>query len=102
MQVERPQGPDAADAEDDLLAEPVLLVTAVQPVGDGDRLGRVPGDVRVEQVQADAPDVDAPHPDLHFHVGEIDDDLHPVGCAPSAGGSMRAFVSSCQPSALRC
>ena len=32
MQAERPQGPDAADAEHDLLAEPVLLVAAVEPV----------------------------------------------------------------------
>ncbi len=76
MQVERPQGPDAADAEHDLLAEPVLLVAAVEPVRDGDRLGWVPGNVRVEQVQTDPPHVDPPHPDLHVDAGEIDDDLH--------------------------
>ncbi len=46
---ERPQRPDAADAEHDLLAQPVLLVAAVQAVGDRDRL---PADSRARSCRA--------------------------------------------------
>ena len=55
------QGPHAADAEDDLLAQAVVLVAAVQAIGDGDAVGRVALDVGVEHVQLDAPDVGPPH-----------------------------------------
>jgi hypothetical protein len=43
MDAERPQRPHAADAEDDLLAQPVLGVAAVEPVGDGDGVGGIAG-----------------------------------------------------------
>ncbi len=51
---------DAADAEHDLLAQPVLDVAAVQPVGDRRDLGAVALDSGVEQVQRDPADVDLP------------------------------------------
>ena len=59
---ERPQRPHPTDAEHDLLAQPMVLVAAVEPVGDGDAVGRVALDVGVEQVQRDAADVGPPHP----------------------------------------
>jgi hypothetical protein len=44
VDAERLQGPDAADAEQDLLAEAVLDVTAVEAVGDEPQLvGGSPG-----------------------------------------------------------
>ena len=36
---EGPQGAHAADAEDDLLAQAVVRVAAVEAVGDGDAVG---------------------------------------------------------------
>ena len=36
LEAERAQGADAADAEHDLLAQAVVLVAAVEAVGDGD------------------------------------------------------------------
>ena len=51
---------DAADAEQDLLAQAVLAVAAVEAVGDGALGRRVLGHVRVEQQQRHAADVDAP------------------------------------------
>ena len=49
------QGTDATDAEEQLLAEPVLGVAAVQPVGDVAVVLRVLLDVGVEQEQRHAP-----------------------------------------------
>ncbi len=51
---------DAADAEQDLLPQPVLAVAAVEAVGDRALGGGVRGHVGVEQEQRDAADVDAP------------------------------------------
>ena len=64
MDVEGAQRPDAADAEDDLLAEAVLLVAAVEAVRDRNDLRRVLRHVRVEEIERDAAHVDAPHVDL--------------------------------------
>ena len=63
LQAEGPQRPHAADAEHDLLAQPVVLVAAVEAVGDGDAVGGVAVDVGVEEVQRDAADVGPPHVD---------------------------------------
>ena len=60
LEAEGAQRPHPADAEHDLLAQPVVLVAAVEAVGDGDAVGGVALDVGVEQVQRDAPDVGAP------------------------------------------
>ena len=46
-----PQRPDAADAEQQLLAEPVLAVAAVEPVGDVDVVLGVALDVGVQHQQ---------------------------------------------------
>ena len=54
------QRPDAADAEQDLLAQPVLGVAAVEPVGDTADLVAVLLDVGVEEVQGHPADVRLP------------------------------------------
>ena len=66
------QRPDAADAEDDLLAQAVVRVAAVEPVGDGDAVGGVAFDVGVEQEQGDLADVGPPDPDGDLVAGEVD------------------------------
>ena len=57
---ERVEGPHAADAEQDLLAETVLRAPAVEAVGDFAQFVGVLVDVGVEQVQLDAPDAAPP------------------------------------------
>ena len=79
VETERAQGADAADAEDELLAEPVLAVAAVEPVGDRAGLGRVPLDVGVEQVEARPADVGAPDPGGDGLARELDLDLDRLG-----------------------
>src|SRR5437763_17175124 len=76
---ERAEGADAADAQDDLLLDPVLLVTAVELGGDVAILRAVLGDVAVEQVQGHAADLDPPHLDLHLTARQRDrDDYGPA------------------------
>jgi hypothetical protein len=58
------QDADAADAEDHLLAQPVLAVAAVEAVG---LLG-------IQQVQVDPPDPGPPHLDGRGLAGEVDGD----------------------------
>src|ERR1700712_3306202 len=48
-------GPPPADADEDLLPDALVLVAAVEPVGDPAQLGLVVLDVGVEQQQRDAP-----------------------------------------------
>ena len=72
IDAESTKGAHTTDAEDDLLAKPVLLVSSVQPIGHRDRLGRVGRHVGVEQVQRDPPGVDAPHPNRDVDTGEVD------------------------------
>ena len=76
-----PQHPHAADAEHELLPQPVLAVAAVERVGDVTRPVRVSLDLRVDQVEGDAPDPRPPdaEPDRHevaAVVGELDDRSH--------------------------
>ena len=93
---ERPQGTHAADAEDDLLPQPVLFVAAVEPVGDRDRLGWIARNVRVEQVQRDPPDIDPPHAHGDVDIGERDRDLHP-GRLQAERVGVDAFVALLLP-----
>ena len=48
--------------------------------------GGFPGTFVSSRYSADAADVDAPHPDLHLDVGEIDGDLHARSAARRAPG----------------
>ena len=54
------EGPHAADAEQDLLADPVLGAAAVEAVGDGPQVVVVGVDVGVEQVELDPADLGQP------------------------------------------
>ena len=60
VDAERVERPHAADAEEDLLAQAVLGVAAVEPVGDLAQVVGVLVDVGVEQVERDAADVGPP------------------------------------------
>ena len=81
------EGADAADAEQDLLAQPVLGLAAVEPVGDVAQVGRVLVDVGVEEVERHPADLGLPHPGDEGGAGQVD--LHPDavarGPAPSRG-----------------
>ena len=66
------EGPDAPDAQEDLLAQPVLGVASVEPVGHRPAGGVVAVDVGVEQVEVHPSDVGAPDPGDDRSVGEVD------------------------------
>ena len=72
LEAERLDGAQAADAEQDLLAEAVELVAAVELAGDAAQLGRVLGDVGVEEDERDAADVDLPRGEAQRALGERD------------------------------
>ena len=55
-------GPDTADTGEDLLLDAVVLVAAVETVGDAAHLGVVLRDVGVEQQQRHAAHLRDPHP----------------------------------------
>ena len=74
MNLERMQRPDAADAQEQLLADPDPGVAAVEPRGQRPvRLG-VLGHVRVEQQQRRPPDLDPPDPRVQDAGGRLDRD----------------------------
>ena len=101
LQAERAQGAHAADAEHDLLAQAVVLVAAVEAVGDGDAVGGVAGDVGVEEVQRDAADVGPPDVDPDGSPARSTVSSTPVSTRPSEWGVKSATLSCCQPSASR-
>ena len=65
LEPELAQHADAADAEHDLLAEPVLAVAAVERVGDVARPVGISLDLRVEEVERHAADLRAPDAEPH-------------------------------------
>ena len=78
VDADRLEGPHAADAEQDLLAEPVLGVAAVEPVGDAAHLVRVLLDVGVEEVERHPADLGLPQlgHERHLVGGQVDLDPH--------------------------
>ena len=60
----RADGAHAADADQDLLPDALVLVAAVEPVGDAAQVGVVLLDVGVEKQQRHAADGRPPHPGL--------------------------------------
>jgi hypothetical protein len=74
LDAEGAQGPDPADPEQDLLAQPVLASAAVQAVGDGPLGGGVLVDVGVEQQQRRPADLGPPHLGVEHGVGQVDGD----------------------------
>ena len=99
MNVERSKCPYSTDPEDDLLAQTVLFVAAVEPIGDGDGFRRVRWHVRVEQVQPDPADVGAPHSHGHRNIGEVDDDFDTGWMQPECVG-IDAFVALLLPAVV--
>ena len=69
------QGADAADAEDDLLAHPVLTVATVEAGGDGAGPVRVAIDIRVEKVDGGAADLYLPDRDPQGGVHVVESDF---------------------------
>ena len=78
VDAERVERADAADTEEDLLAQPVLGVAAVQAVGHVAHVVGVLVDIGVEQVQRHAPDIGAPHPRVQRGAGQVDGDADVV------------------------
>ena len=72
VDAERVERAHAADAEEDLLTQPVLGLAAVEPVGDGAQVGSVLLDVGVEQVQRHPSDLRLPHPCHQRRAGQVD------------------------------
>ena len=97
VDAQRAKGSHTADAEDDLLAQAVLDVAAVQPVGDLCRESRaLPRHRSVEQVQRDAADVDPPHLDVRHVAGEVDAHRH-AGRRDRQPGAVEAWESLLLP-----
>ena len=92
----RREGPQAAHAEQDLLAYAGVLVAAVEVAGDGTVLVVVALDLGVEQVEGDAPHVDLP--DLRAHraarIGQLDQDGRPVVAALQGHGQQGEIVAA--------
>ncbi len=78
LEAERLQGAHAADAEEDLLADAVLGVAAVQPVGHQPALRGVAVHVAVQEVELHPAHVGPPDLGLQGLTGEVDGDPHAV------------------------
>jgi len=76
VEAERVQGAQAAHSQHDLLADAVLLVAAVELVGDVLDVRRVLGDVRVEEVERHPAHLRAPDLQQSTPPGEVDLDAH--------------------------
>ena len=72
---QRAQHPYSTDAQHDFLAQAVLGVAAIQPIGDRRDLGAVGGQRRIEQIQLDATDLHEPRRNVHRFTGEFERDL---------------------------
>ena len=75
LDAERPQRPDPADAEDELLVEPHLAAADVEDVGDRPVGVAVVGDVGVEQEHRRPADLGEPDRDLEVATRQLDLDL---------------------------
>ena len=79
---ERPDRPHPADTGEDLLLDPVLLVAAVEPVGDTAQVVLVLRDVGIQQQQRDSADLGDPHPRPQLAgIGHGELDQHRVAVA---------------------
>ncbi len=74
-EAQRLERAQAADAEHDLLVNALVIVAAVELIGDLAMLRRgVLRDVAIEQIELHAAHIDAPDFQEHFDAGEIDAD----------------------------
>lgn len=79
---ERPDRTHTADTGEDLLPDPVLLITAIEPVGDRTQLMLILRDVRVQQQQRNSADLGDPDPSEQpgaIGQGQFDEDGRPLG-----------------------
>ena len=97
VDAERVEGAHAADAEEDLLAEAVLGLAAVEPVGDGAQVGGVLLDVGVEQVQRHPTDLGLPHAGHERRAGQVDLDGDPVARREGHGVRVEVGVALLLP-----
>ncbi len=83
LDAERTQGANAADAEDQLLAEAHLPPADVQDVGDRPIRWIIGRNVRVEEEDRSPPDLRHPYRGVHGAVGDLHAHLErrPVACA---------------------
>ncbi len=77
--------PDAADPEEQLLADPDPGVAAIEPRGQRPVGLGVRVDLRVEQEQRDPPDQDLPDPGVEDAGVGLDRDRHGLPSVPTAG-----------------
>ena len=94
LEAEPAEHAHAADAEHELLAEPVLAVAAVERVGDVARPVGVALDLRVEEVERHAADLRAPDAEPDGH--EL-----PVASASSTTGAIGTSVSGSRLVSMR-
>ena len=88
----RADGAHAADADEDLLADALVLVAAVEPVGDAAQVGVVLLDVGVEHQQRHPPDRGLPDARLeHLPGGHRDLDEHLLARGPGRSVSGARF-----------
>lgn len=74
---ERPDRPHAADAGQEFLLDPVLLIAAIQPIGHRAQFVFGFGDVGIQQQQRNSSDLRHPHPGLELAgVGHGEADQH--------------------------
>ena len=94
-------GAHAADAEEDLLAQAVLGLAAVEPVGDGAQVGGVLLHVGVEQVERHPSDLGLPHPGHERRAGQVDLDGDPVARRERHGVRVEVGVALLLPAVGR-
>ena len=70
------QQPDASDPEEDLLLDARLLIGAVEAGRNGPVLGRIAGNIRVQEIQGYLADLDLPDVGEERTPGKIDGNLH--------------------------
>ena len=92
LDAHHPERPVAADAEQDLLLDPHLLVAAVEAGGQRLVLGRVGVVAGVEQQEPAAPDVHPPDAQEDVAPGELDAEAHRLAVRPEhrLGGQLGA------------
>ncbi len=70
-QAQRPQGPDSAQAQNDLLVDAKVVVATIELVSDGPVVLVVARKVGVQQENFHMPQTGFPHPHLHFPARQL-------------------------------
>jgi hypothetical protein len=70
------EGTNAADAKQDFLLDAHVEVAAVELPGDGTVLGKIGGEIGIEEIELDAADSSAPNTSDDFAIGKLNTDLN--------------------------